>query len=87
MNGYIYIYNEDGLEHINVRGLWPDQRQLSAFRCLEEGREVPCYTDDDQWDIPSDIINTLMQDLLKNEVKLLLAPEKGEVTVDEEAKE
>lgn len=81
INGYVYIYNEVDLDYINIRGLWPDQRQLDPFKCMEEGEEVPCYTDDDQWDIPDDIINTLIQDVLKNELRLI-APELGEVTVD-----
>lgn len=79
VNGYIYIYNENSLEHINIRGLWPDQRQLNTFKCADK----PCYTDDDQWDVPADIINTMIQDILKNELRLM-APEEGEVTVDKE---
>jgi len=82
LNGYVYIYNEDSLEHVNIRGLWPDQRQLNTFKC----NDVPCYTDDDQWDVPQDIINTMVQDLLKNELGLKnqlrqVLPEEGEVTV------
>jgi len=82
LNGYIYIYNEDSLEHVNIRGLWPDQRQLNTFKC----NDVPCYTDDDQWDVPQDIINTMVQDLFKNELALKhmlreVQPEEGEVTV------
>lgn len=81
-NGYIYILNEKELDYINIRGIWPDQRQLSPFKC----DDVPCYTDDDQWEIPDDIINTMVQDVLKNELRLLTAPEAGEVKVDEQAK-
>ncbi len=77
INGYVYIYNEPDLEYINIRGIWPDQRQLNTFKC----NDVPCYTDDDQWDIPDDIINTMIQDILRNELRLI-APEMGEVTVD-----
>lgn len=79
VNGYVYIYNEIDLDSINIRGLWPDQRQLNTFKCAD----VPCYTDDDQWDIPDDIINTMVQDILKNELRLI-APEMGEVTVDDQ---
>jgi len=78
VNGYIYIYNEDSLESLNVRGVWSDQRQLGTFKC----NDVLCYTDDDQWDVPDDIINTIMQDVIKNELRFLLAPEVDEVTVD-----
>lgn len=82
INGYVYVYNEESLEALGFEGLWPDQRQLEPFKC----DDVPCYTDDDQYDIPDDIINTMMQDILKNELAILRAPEAGEVTVDDETK-
>ncbi len=78
VNGYVYIYNEDSLEYVNIRGIWSDLRQLSPFKCADQ----PCYTDDDQWDIPDDIINTMMQDVIKNELRFLMSPEVDEVTVD-----
>lgn len=68
VNGYVYIYNEDSLEYLNIRGLYPDQRQLAPFKCANE----PCYTDNDQYDIPDDIINLMIQDILKNELKVLM---------------
>jgi len=80
INGYIYIYNEAELDYINVRGVWSDPRQLSAFKC----DDVACYTDDDQYNIPEDVINLMIQDVLKGELKLLMAPEQGEVTVDDQ---
>ena len=82
INGYVYIYNEMDLEYVNIRGLWPDQRELNPFKCMVAGKEAPCYTDDDQWDIPDDIINTVIQDVLKNELRAV-APEVGEVTIDD----
>lgn len=78
INGYVYIYNEPDLGSLNIRAVWPDQRQLNPFKC----NNVPCYTDDDQYDIPDDIINTMMQDVLKNEMRMFF-PELAEVTVDE----
>lgn len=81
-NGFIYVYNEDSLEYLGVGGIWPDQQQLNVFKC----EDVLCYTDDDQYDIPDDILNTMIQDILKNELKILLATEQAEVTVDEQNK-
>lgn len=80
VNKRIYIYNEDDLDDINVRGLWPDQRQLNVFKCEDQ----PCYTDNSQYDIPDDILNTMIQDVIKNELKLLLPPDETEVTLKEE---
>lgn len=83
LNGYVYIYNENDLEYLNIRGIWPDQRQLKPFKCNDK----PCYTDDDQYDIPDDIINTMVQDIIKNELKLLLSPEQAEVTLRDQTKQ
>ena len=81
-NGYLYVYNEDDLEELGVGGIWADQRQLSPFKCAD----VPCYTDDDQYDIPDDIINTMIQDIIRNELRLLISPEQAEVVVSEKDK-
>lgn len=84
VNGYIYIYNDDSLENINVRGLWPDQKQLNQFKC----GTVACYTDDDQYDIPDDIINTMIQDILKNEFRIYMKEQyQDEITTDDKSKE
>lgn len=79
-NSRIYILNETELDAIGIRGVWPDQRQLKDFKCDDQ----PCYTDNDQWDIPDDIINTMVQDVLKNELRLMTSPEIGEVSVEQQ---
>lgn len=78
INDYVYIYNEDSLENVNIRGVWADQRGLGKFKC----NGVPCYTDNDQWDVPDDLINTMIQDILRNELRILISPEVDEVVVD-----
>jgi hypothetical protein len=72
-NGHIYIYNDPDTEWINVRGVFSDPRSLHDFTC--EGHA--CYTDDDDFEMPEDIINTMIQDTLKNELRQIL-PEQGE---------
>lgn len=78
-NGYVYIYNDNFIDNITIGGIWPDQRQLNTFKCDDQ----PCYTDDDQYDIPDDILNLMVQDTLKNELRLLMNPDKTEVTLTE----
>lgn len=78
VNKYIYLYNEESLEELNIRGLWFDQRQLNVFKCNDQ----PCYQDTDQFDIPDDIVNTMIQDVLKNELKFMLGLDETEVTID-----
>jgi len=79
INGYIYIYNADEQEFIDIGGVWPDQRQLNDFKC----DNVPCYTDEDQYEIPDDIINTMVQDVFKNELRIMTG-QVGEVTIDQQ---
>lgn len=73
LNGFVYVYNQDTIEDLSIIGLWPDQRQLDAFKTAT----TPCYTDDDQYDVPGDVINLMVQDVIKNELKLLVSPEKA----------
>ena len=79
---YIYIYLDNTLEQINIRGIWPDQRELNPFKY----KDKPCYTDDDQYDIPDDIINTMIQDVLKNEYKALVPTLPETTLINEQAK-
>lgn len=81
-NGYVYVYNEDYMEDLTIGGIWPDQRQLNPFKCADQ----PCYTDDDQYEIADDIINTMIQDVLKNELRLLVSPDKTEIPLTEDTK-
>lgn len=75
-NGYIYIYGDLDLEYIGVRGLFDDPKQLEDFKC--EGD--PCYTDDDQYNIPDDLINAIIADTLRVELRQQL-PDSTEVQV------
>ena len=76
---YIYIYNNLDLEWINIRGIFPDQRQLTNFLC----NGAACYTDDDQFDMPEDMLNDVIRDILSIELRNMF-PEQGEVKLDEQ---
>lgn len=78
INGFVYVYNQDDIVDLYVLGLWPDQRQLDVFKAADQ----PCYTDDDQYDVPGDVINLMMQDVIKNELRLLTSPEIGDVDIE-----
>jgi hypothetical protein len=80
-NGYLYIYNFEDLAAVNVRGIFPDPRQLSVFKCGDK----PCYTDDDQYEIPSDLVNDIVVDVLRTELQALI-PKEGEVDIDKSDK-
>lgn len=75
-NGYIYIYGDLDLEYIGVRGVFDDPKQLEAFKCEGDA----CYTDDDQYSIPDDLINAMIQDTLRVELRQQF-PDSTEVEV------
>lgn len=64
-NGHLYIYVDKDTTYINVTGIYPDPRQLSAFKC-DTG---PCYSDDEQYEIPYDLINDMIRDTLQVELR------------------
>ena len=66
---YLYIYNANGLEFINARGVFEDPRQLVDFKeCAEGG----CYNDDDHhYPIPMDMITRINEGILNGELQLL----------------
>lgn len=77
-NGYVYIFNEDYLNNITIGAVWADPKELNTFKCDDQ----PCYSDDDRFEIPDDIVNTMIQDVLKNELKFMLGLDETEVTID-----
>lgn len=81
-NSYLYIYNDNDISYVNVRGVFTDPKELEPFKCGSD----PCYTDDDTFDISEDVVNTMVQDILKNELRNVF-PEKGEVEISPEDKE
>lgn len=69
ISDYLYVYNADGLEKINVRGVFEDPRDLVDFKeCTGGG----CYSDDDhEFPIPMDMLNLINSGILNGELQLL----------------
>ena len=80
MNGYLYLLNNVIPREGFVRGLFLDPRSLKDFKCPDG---TACYTDDDQFEAPDDLINSIITDIYRVELRQLV-PEKEEVTIDEE---
>jgi hypothetical protein len=66
---YIYIYNAEGLEYINVRGVFEDPEAVSRFgNC--EGEQ--CYDDSaTEFPISMDMLQLINQGILNGELALL----------------
>ena len=66
---FLYVYNADGLETINVRGVFEDPQDVSDFNECENGG---CY-DDSKTDFPisMDTLSLINQGILAGELRLL----------------
>lgn len=77
LNKRIYLYEvPPGV--INVRGIFADPRQASKFkRC---GDDTPCYSDDDSFPCPEDMIVGIRNGILGGELRILRDTNDGEET-------
>jgi hypothetical protein len=63
----MYIYNADGLEYINVRGIFEDPKDVALFDC--DGSD--CYDDDTDYPLPADMLQAITQGILSTELVML----------------
>ena len=85
LDNYVYIYNAEGLEFVNVRGVFEDPQHVAAFECCDgdypgsqSSSYTPttncdsCYSDDKhEFPIPMDMIQSINQGILGGQLKLL----------------
>ena len=66
---YLYIYNAEGLENINIRGVFENPEDVAKFdQCSTGG----CYDDSkDDYPISMDMLNLINKGILDGELKLL----------------
>jgi hypothetical protein len=64
---YMYIYNADGLEYINVRGVFEDPKEVALFDC--DGAD--CYNDDLEYPLPADMLQAITQGILSTELSMM----------------
>ncbi len=64
---YLYIYNPDGLELINVRGVFEDPEEVAKFDC--DGTD--CYDDNSPFPMPADMIQAITTALLSGEMMMV----------------
>jgi|TARA_B110000902_G_C14096778_1_gene509060 hypothetical protein len=66
---YLYIYNADGLDTINVRGIFEDPAEVSKYALCDKGN---CYeSNKDPFPISMDMINLINQGITSGELNLL----------------
>lgn len=64
---YLYIYNPDGIDTINIRGVFEDPTALKDFQC-GTGK---CYDSGSEYPLPMDLVEALTGGLLKGTFQLL----------------
>ena len=66
---YLYVYNADGIDTINVRGVFEDPSDVANYGDCAKGL---CYdADKDPFPIPMDMLNLINQGVLNGELSLL----------------
>ena len=79
IENYLYIYNAEGLEYINVRGIFEDPEAVSKFG---DCNGAQCYDDSATvFPIPMDMLNAINKGILSGELSLL-ASTKSDTTND-----
>ena len=65
---FLYIYNAEGLEYINIRGVFEDPAEVARFGdCGGHG----CYDDTADFPIPMDMLSQINTGILAGELKIL----------------
>ncbi len=65
---HLYILNADGMETINIRGIFEDPREVASFDC--DGTN--CYDDNSTFPMPMDFVQLITQGMMQGELQLLL---------------
>jgi len=66
---YLYIYNADGIDTVNVRGIFEDPDEVSKYASCEKGN---CYdSSTDPFPISMDMVNLINQGITGGELTLL----------------
>ena len=64
---YMYIYEAEGMQFINVRGVFEDPEEVAKFDC--DGSD--CYNDDMDFPIPMDMVQIITQGIMSGELMML----------------
>jgi len=64
---YLYVYNANGLEYVNVRGVFEDPKEVALFDC--DGSD--CYDDDLEYPLPADMLQMITQGITSAELTML----------------
>jgi len=64
---YLYIYNADGMDVVNIRGIFEDPEEVAKFDCGGQS----CYDPDSDFPISMDLLKDLTDGILKGTFALV----------------
>ena len=64
---YLYVLNAEGMEYINIRGVFENPEDLSMYDC--DGSE--CYDDNSEYPLPADMLQAINSGLMQGELRML----------------
>jgi hypothetical protein len=73
-NQRVYVFNVQP-EYINIRGVFADPRDASRFNHCDD---ADCYTDDDNFPIPEDMIPGIISGFINGELQILRDTNEGQ---------
>jgi hypothetical protein len=68
---HLFIYNPDGMDTVNIRGVFEDPTDLAKFKCGSSA----CYDPDSPYPMPADLVQALTEGLIKGTLQLLAMTE------------
>jgi len=69
IDNFMYIYNADGLEMVNIRGVFEDPEDVARFDACYDGK---CFDENiHEYPIPMDMLSLINQGILSQELQLL----------------
>ena len=68
LDKYLYLYNGDGDEKINIRGIFEDPEKLGKFLNCDG---VACYDDNSEYPLPMDMLQMITSGILNGEMRVL----------------
>tara|TARA_B110000259_G_C13940548_1_gene372585 strand:+ start:49 stop:756 length:708 start_codon:yes stop_codon:yes gene_type:complete len=63
---YLYILNPNGMEYVNVRGIFENPEDVAEYDC-----DGDCYNDDMEYPIPLDMLSAINMGIMQGELNIL----------------
>tara|TARA_B110000858_G_scaffold133209_1_gene151498 strand:- start:1642 stop:2352 length:711 start_codon:yes stop_codon:yes gene_type:complete len=64
---YLYVFNAEGMEYVNIRGVFENPEDLSMYDC--DGSD--CYDDNSEYPLPADMLQAINSGLMQGELRML----------------